>query len=66
MYSSDIFFTYVATKEGHPYIYCGKEYFTNMKLFNNIGALSFNNTMHDIEKTWYYLIEKYGNIKKEE
>ena len=64
MYSSDIFYTYVANKSNHPYLYCGKLFFNNMKTFNDIYALSSNrvSSTNAIYDTWNYLVSKYGDI----
>lgn len=63
-YSSDIFFTYVAEKSNHPYIYVGKEFFTNMKTYQANDALSTQvHTSKGIKETWNYLVNIYGPIK---
>ena len=63
MHSDDVFFTYVAAKAGNPYMYCGKEYFLNMKTYGEVGALSNNSSAFDsLNVMWNYLVKHYGEI----
>ena len=63
MHSDDVFFTYVAAKAGNPYMYCGKEYFLNMKTYGEVDALSNNSSaFNSLNVMWNYLVKHYGEI----
>ncbi|MCR5555529.1 MAG: hypothetical protein K6F29_08360 [Bacteroidales bacterium] len=59
--SDDVFYTYCAAKNNIPYVRTQNEYFLNMKSFNSIESYSENN-LNEIEKSFEYLINNYGNI----
>lgn len=59
--SDDVFYTYCAAKNNIPYVRTQNEYFLNMKSFNSIDSYSENN-LNEIEKSFEYLINNYGNI----
>ena len=65
MYSSDIFFTYMAARAGHPHVWCGRNYITERNVFDEIAPLEENtNAGYDgLNKMYTYLTNKYGHIR---
>lgn len=65
MYSSDIFFTYMAAKAGHPHVWCGKNYISERHTFGEVSSLasSPNAGYNGLNKMYTYLVSKYGHIK---
>ena len=59
--SDDIFYTYCATKSGHPYVRTEGLYFTNMKPYNSIDSYS-ETYPKCISDTMNYLNYRYGRI----
>ena len=61
--SDDIYYTYCATRAGHPYVRTNGLYFINMQSYNSIDSYSERN-LHSILDTLDYLNCKYGKIEK--
>ncbi len=61
--SDDMFYTYCATKSGHPYVRTKGLYFINMQSFNAIDSYTDSN-LNCIFETLDYLNYKYGRIDK--
>jgi len=63
MNSDDVFFTYVAAKCGHEFVYCGKDFFTNMTEFNEVDGLHYGVMNETPELSmWNYMTSHYGNV----
>ncbi len=61
--SSDIVYTYFATRNGHPYIHTREEYFTNVMqehLGKNEGYTNHIIKHNGIEKSYAYLVRRFG------
>lgn len=57
----DIVYTFFANKAGHPYITTEKEYFTNLAPYNEGHGYSETfEEEHRVEKSFSFLIQKYG------
>lgn len=64
--SSDIVFTYLAVKNGHPYIHTRAEYFTNVMqdhLGKNDGYSNNTIKSNGIENTYLYLVNRFGRCE---
>lgn len=59
--SDDVFYSYCATKSGHPYVRTEGLYFTNMKPYNSIDSYS-KTYPKCISDTMNYLNCRYGRI----
>jgi len=67
MNSDDVFFSYVAKKCGHEFVYCGKEFFTNMPSFNETLPLhTTDERIHGnpVLEMYNYMINKYGGFNR--
>lgn len=61
-HSSDIVYTYFATKAGHPYIHTKEQYFTNMQPFNEGESYSVESKQNNsLSKSLSYLIDNFGD-----
>lgn len=62
MYSSDIFFTLMALRSGHKHVWCGRNFITERKTFNEVGSLGREKGAGAIglNKMYRYLTSKYG------
>ena len=60
--SDDIFYSYCATKSGHPYVRTEGLYFTNMESYNSIGSYS-EAYPKCISETLDYLNCRYGHVE---
>lgn len=60
--SSDIVFTYMATRNGHPYIHTKEEYFKNIQLAELEGEAYSSQVVKEdgVGKSYNYLVQRYG------
>lgn len=63
MHSSDLFFTYLATKNGYPYVYCGYDFERRGKKFNEFEPMHLEKSVvNKLDTMWKYLERKYGRL----
>lgn len=61
--SSDLVYTYFATKAGHPYVRTTRQYSENMTPFNDVVPYSNPKEMQDrLKETLQYLTDRFGPV----
>lgn len=58
--SDDLVYTYMANKNGHPYLRTKNEYFENMESYNSHQSYSDNSDYTPINQTYDFLTERFG------